>query len=124
MTKILHRDPDRRCKKLDEWPAVDRDLWQAALIPGDLFEEGGSRGTSLSAGALLAGLGVFDHIGKIVVSGIERLHFGGAVVALVARRDAFLVAAQRVDDLGDGRRSAIGEMAAIGLVGIRGGQQR
>ena len=43
MTKILHRDPDRRCKKLDELPAADRDLWQAALIPGDLFEEGGSR---------------------------------------------------------------------------------
>src|SRR5262245_2016497 len=43
MTKILHRDPDRRCKKLDEWPAADRDLWQAALIPGDVLEEGGPR---------------------------------------------------------------------------------
>jgi hypothetical protein len=78
----------------------------------------------MAAGVLLAGLGVVDHVGKIVVSGIERLHFGGAIIALVARGDAFLVAAQRVDDLGDGRRSAIGEMAAIGLVGIRGHQQR
>ena len=40
MTKILHRDPDRRCKKIEEWPAVDRDLWQAALLPGDLLEDG------------------------------------------------------------------------------------
>jgi len=43
MTKILQRDPERRCKSLGEWPAVDRDLWQAALLPGDLLEEGGSR---------------------------------------------------------------------------------
>ena len=43
MTKILHRDPDRRCKTLDEWPAADRDLWLAALVPGDIFEDGGAR---------------------------------------------------------------------------------
>ena len=43
MTKILHRDPDRRCKPLEEWPTVDRELWRAALIPGDLFDDGGSR---------------------------------------------------------------------------------
>jgi integrase len=43
MTKILHRDPDRRCKTIEEWPAPDRDLWRAALCPGDLLEEGGSR---------------------------------------------------------------------------------
>ena len=43
MTCILHRDPDRRCKPLQEWPGVDRLLWLAALAPGDLFEEGGSR---------------------------------------------------------------------------------
>jgi site-specific recombinase XerD len=43
MTKILHRDPDRRCKTLDEWPALDRALWQAALVPGDVLEDGGSR---------------------------------------------------------------------------------
>jgi hypothetical protein len=43
MTKILHRDPDRRCKPLAEWPAIDRTLWQAALVPGDLLEDGGSR---------------------------------------------------------------------------------
>ena len=43
MTRILHLDPDRRCKPLEEWPEVDRRLWQAALVPGDLLEEGGSR---------------------------------------------------------------------------------
>jgi integrase/recombinase XerD len=43
MTCILHRDPDRRCKPLHEWPEVDRLLWLAGLVPGDLFEEGGSR---------------------------------------------------------------------------------
>jgi integrase/recombinase XerD len=43
MTKILHRDPDRRCKPLAEWPARDRAFWQAALVPGDLVEDGGSR---------------------------------------------------------------------------------
>src|SRR5262250_1655473 len=43
MTKILHRDQDRRCKPGEEWPAHDRALWEAALEPGDLFEDGGSR---------------------------------------------------------------------------------
>jgi integrase/recombinase XerD len=43
MTKILHRDPDRRCKTLEEWPATDRDLWLAALVPGDMLEDGGAR---------------------------------------------------------------------------------
>ena len=43
MTKILHRDPDRRCKGLEEWPEPDRLLWQAAQVPGDLLEDGGSR---------------------------------------------------------------------------------
>jgi integrase/recombinase XerD len=43
MTKILHRDPDRRCKPLAEWPAPDLARWQAALVPGDLLEDGGSR---------------------------------------------------------------------------------
>jgi integrase/recombinase XerD len=43
MTKILHRDPDRRCKGLEEWPEPDRVLWQAALLPGELLEDGGSR---------------------------------------------------------------------------------
>lgn len=43
MSKNLHRDPDRRCKTLEEWPATDRDLWQAALVPGDVLEDGGAR---------------------------------------------------------------------------------
>src|ERR1019366_9982823 len=68
---------------------------------------------------LLAGLRVGDRIGKTVVGRIERLHFGGAVVASVARRDALLVGTQSVDDLGDGRRMAIGGIAAIGPVGVR-----
>ena len=72
---------------------------------------------------LLAGLRVGDRIGKTVVGRIERLHFGGAVVASVARRDALLVGTQSVDDLGDGRRMAIGGIAAIGPVGVRGDEQ-
>lgn len=43
MTKILHRDPDRRCKGLEEWPEPDRLLWQAAQVPSDFLEDGGSR---------------------------------------------------------------------------------
>jgi site-specific recombinase XerD len=43
MTSILHQDPERRCKPLEEWPEQDRALWLAALVPGDLLEEGGSR---------------------------------------------------------------------------------
>ena len=43
MTRRLHHDPDRRCKPVAEWPEVDRLLWEAALIAGDLCEEGGSR---------------------------------------------------------------------------------
>jgi len=43
MTRILHQDPDRRCKTLEEWPEADQRLWQATLVPGDLLEEGGSR---------------------------------------------------------------------------------
>jgi len=42
MTRSLHSDPERRCKPLEEWPELDRSLWQAALAPGDLLEEGGS----------------------------------------------------------------------------------
>jgi hypothetical protein len=43
MTRNLHQDPNRRCKPLEEWPETDRRLWQAALVPGDLLAEGGSR---------------------------------------------------------------------------------
>src|SRR4051812_40870376 len=43
MTSVLHRDPDCRCKKLEEWPEPDRRLWRASLIPGNLFEDGGVR---------------------------------------------------------------------------------
>ena len=43
MTTILHQDPDRRSKPLEEWPEADQAWWQASLVPGDLLEEGGSR---------------------------------------------------------------------------------
>jgi integrase/recombinase XerD len=33
----------RRGLPLAEWPRRDRDLWHAALLPGDLLEDGGSR---------------------------------------------------------------------------------
>jgi integrase/recombinase XerD len=39
----LHFHPDRRGMPVAEWPEPDRALWQAALIPGDLLDEGGVR---------------------------------------------------------------------------------
>jgi integrase/recombinase XerD len=33
----------RRCTPVEKWPQPDRQLWQAALQPGDLLEEGGCR---------------------------------------------------------------------------------
>jgi len=41
MTGHPHRSPDRRCKPVDEWPQRDRDLWLAAIRPGDVLEDGG-----------------------------------------------------------------------------------
>jgi len=35
--------PMMRALPLAEWPTVDRELWNAALRPGDLLEDGGSR---------------------------------------------------------------------------------
>ena len=43
MTNMPHRDPDRLCKKLEDWPDADRKLWNAALMPGNLLEDGGAR---------------------------------------------------------------------------------
>jgi integrase/recombinase XerD len=43
MTIHPHRGPERRCKTVDEWPKKDRDLWLAALHPGDVLEDGGER---------------------------------------------------------------------------------
>ncbi len=43
MSKILGRDPARRCKPLREWPGQDRALWEAALLPGDIIDPGGAR---------------------------------------------------------------------------------
>jgi hypothetical protein len=36
-------DPSRRRKKIAEWPARDREIWTAALLPGDILDEGGAR---------------------------------------------------------------------------------
>jgi hypothetical protein len=44
MTSALHRDPDRCCRKLGDWPEPDQRLWRASLIPGGLFEDGGAAG--------------------------------------------------------------------------------
>ena len=43
MNRILHQDPERRCKPLEEWPEPDRCRWQAALMVGDVLDEGGAR---------------------------------------------------------------------------------
>src|SRR5947209_5061574 len=39
----MTKDPERRCKPPSEWPADHRQLWEAALAPGDLLDEGGCR---------------------------------------------------------------------------------
>jgi integrase/recombinase XerD len=38
----LHFDPERRGMPVMEWPESDRALWRAALVAGDLLEEGGA----------------------------------------------------------------------------------
>jgi integrase/recombinase XerD len=42
MTKILGRNPARRCKPVREWPAADRALRALALRAGDVIDEGGA----------------------------------------------------------------------------------
>jgi integrase/recombinase XerD len=39
----LGRSPERACRKLEDWPEMDRRLWLAALDPGDVLDGGGSR---------------------------------------------------------------------------------
>jgi hypothetical protein len=43
MSTSFKFDPNRRCKKVADWPAPDRDLWMAALLPGDILDDGGPR---------------------------------------------------------------------------------
>jgi integrase/recombinase XerD len=43
MTTMFFASAPRRCAPVDRWPQQDRQLWQAALQPGDLLEEGGCR---------------------------------------------------------------------------------
>jgi integrase/recombinase XerD len=42
MTRILGRDPARRCKQVSEWPEGDRMRRAQALVGGDVIEAGGS----------------------------------------------------------------------------------
>jgi len=39
----LGRSPERACRKIEQWPATDRRLFEDSLVPGDLLEPGGSR---------------------------------------------------------------------------------
>ena len=59
MTNIPHRYPAGQCKKLEDWPDADRQLWNAALMPGSLLEDGGarSRHSELSNLAVVMGYG-------------------------------------------------------------------
>jgi integrase/recombinase XerD len=43
MTTSPQGEHIRLCKKLDEWPEPDQALWRAAVLAGDLFEDGGTR---------------------------------------------------------------------------------
>ena len=43
MTNIPHRYPAGQCKKLEDWPDLDRQLWKNALMSGSLLEDGGAR---------------------------------------------------------------------------------
>jgi integrase/recombinase XerD len=43
MATSLKFDPTRCCKKIADWPAPDRDLWMAALLPGDILDDSGAR---------------------------------------------------------------------------------
>jgi hypothetical protein len=39
----IHAPDLRRRMPLSEWPEIDRELWDAALRPADLLEDGGPR---------------------------------------------------------------------------------
>jgi integrase len=41
MTIDPKRDPARRCRPVDLWPAPDRAAWEAAMLQGDVLEPGG-----------------------------------------------------------------------------------
>ena len=59
MTEFPQHGPIRLCKKLDDWPEPDQTPWRAALLPGDLFEDGGARTgySHLSNREVVAGYG-------------------------------------------------------------------
>jgi integrase len=59
MTRFPRGERIRLSKKLDEWPEPDQTLWRTALLPGDLFENGGARAgySHFSNRAVVAGYG-------------------------------------------------------------------
>jgi hypothetical protein len=59
MTASPRHDDARLSKKLDEWPEPDQAFWRGALLPGDLFEDGGARAgySELSNRAVVSGYG-------------------------------------------------------------------
>jgi integrase len=59
VTKLTRSERIRLCKKLDEWPEPDQTFWRAALLPGDLCEDGGARAgySHFSNRAVVAGYG-------------------------------------------------------------------
>lgn len=82
MTNMLHRDPARQCKKLEDWPEADQRLWRAALTRGDLLEDGGARASysDLSNLAVATGYGRWlawlDHQGLLDAKGqAGRTHY-------------------------------------------------
>lgn len=41
LPKSQARSPRRLCLRIEDWPPVDRAAWEAALVPGDIFDPGG-----------------------------------------------------------------------------------
>ena len=52
-----HFGPDRRSMPVSDWPEADREIWKAALVPGDLLDEGGARARYAEASNLMVPAG-------------------------------------------------------------------
>ena len=48
------KTPERRCKPITLWPEADRALWECALMPADILEDGGARAAHNTASNLKA----------------------------------------------------------------------
>ena len=95
MTRTLHRDPNRRCLPIAEWPAADRTSWLAALAPGDLLDEGGGRARYAAASNRKTEKGYGRWLAWLHVSrsprardGARRAHHAGAGLRLCRRSAA------------------------------------